>query len=191
METLARPKPNAREKNGKRIQFALVDIAVAPDGSLYVSDHNQGVWRITCDPASQRPELSEVERRLRNLPKPAELRLETLEEEHSCQTDTDDRRGGDAPTQDVGVFPSECELLCETGLAGGNGRRLCCCFLALGFYCPATGNAFMGMIFEEQRACGRKFPVEVRRDERFEIVTSTDMFGSVIYVHCIFQIWHG
>src|SRR5262249_48564278 len=47
METVARPKPNARDRNGKRIQFALVDIAVAPDGSLYLSDHNQGIWRIT------------------------------------------------------------------------------------------------------------------------------------------------
>jgi putative heme-binding domain-containing protein len=59
METLARPKPNAREKNGKRIQFALVDIAVAPDGSLYVSDHNQGIWRISCESAGKA-----VERRL-------------------------------------------------------------------------------------------------------------------------------
>ena len=50
METLARPKPNARDQTGKRIQFALVDIAVGPDGSLYLSDHNQGIWRISCDP---------------------------------------------------------------------------------------------------------------------------------------------
>jgi putative heme-binding domain-containing protein len=49
METLARPKPNGRDKNGKRIQFALVDIDVAGDGDLYVSDHNQGIWRITYD----------------------------------------------------------------------------------------------------------------------------------------------
>ena len=79
METLARPRPNAREKNGKRIQFALVDIAVAPDGSLYVSDHNQGIWRISCDPPSAQRELPEVERRLRSLPKPAELEPAALE----------------------------------------------------------------------------------------------------------------
>jgi putative heme-binding domain-containing protein len=53
METVARPKPNARDKNGKRIQFALVDIAVAPDGSLYLSDHNQGIWRIACEPGGK------------------------------------------------------------------------------------------------------------------------------------------
>ncbi len=57
METLARPKPNARDKKGKRIQFALVDIAIAPDGSLCVSDHNQGIWQITSDgPSTQRRE---------------------------------------------------------------------------------------------------------------------------------------
>jgi putative heme-binding domain-containing protein len=46
METLARPKPGAHERNGKLINFALVDVEVAPDGSLFVSDHNQGIWRI-------------------------------------------------------------------------------------------------------------------------------------------------
>src|SRR5207302_3314 len=46
METLARPKPGARDRNGKLINFALVDVDVAPDGSLFVSDHNQGLWRI-------------------------------------------------------------------------------------------------------------------------------------------------
>src|SRR5436190_13322131 len=56
METLARPKPNARDRSGKRIQFALVDIAVAPGGSLYVSDHNQGIWRITCEAGERVPE---------------------------------------------------------------------------------------------------------------------------------------
>src|SRR3954470_6769131 len=56
METLSRPKPNARDKNGKRIQFALVDITVGPDGSLYLSDHNQGIWRITCDATDRAPE---------------------------------------------------------------------------------------------------------------------------------------
>ena len=45
MEVLARP-PGARDRAGKAIQFALVDIDTAPDGSLFVSDHNQGIWRI-------------------------------------------------------------------------------------------------------------------------------------------------
>jgi len=47
METLARPKPDARDASGKPISFALVDVEVAPDGSLFLSDHNQGIWRIT------------------------------------------------------------------------------------------------------------------------------------------------
>jgi putative heme-binding domain-containing protein len=47
METLARPKPEARDAEGKPISFALVDVAVAPDGSLFLSDHNQGIWRIS------------------------------------------------------------------------------------------------------------------------------------------------
>jgi putative heme-binding domain-containing protein len=46
METLARPKPDARDADGQPINFALVDVAVASDGSLFVSDHNQGIWRI-------------------------------------------------------------------------------------------------------------------------------------------------
>jgi putative heme-binding domain-containing protein len=46
MEALARPKPGARDNDGKPINFALVDIAVAPDGSLFLTDHNQGIWRV-------------------------------------------------------------------------------------------------------------------------------------------------
>ncbi len=46
MEVVAKPKPGARDATGKPINFALVDVEVAPDGSLYLSDHNQGVWRI-------------------------------------------------------------------------------------------------------------------------------------------------
>ena len=61
METLARPKPNARDKSGKRIQFALVDIATAPDGSLYLSDHNQGIWRISCDTKGRGPIETKLE----------------------------------------------------------------------------------------------------------------------------------
>jgi putative heme-binding domain-containing protein len=43
-EVFAIPKP------GSKIDFALVDVEVGPDGSLYVSDHGQGVWRIVYDP---------------------------------------------------------------------------------------------------------------------------------------------
>src|SRR5437016_4118049 len=46
LETLARPRPGARDGAGKPINFALVDVAVAPDGSLLLTDHNQGIWRI-------------------------------------------------------------------------------------------------------------------------------------------------
>lgn len=46
METLARPKPGARDGHGRLINFALIDADVAPDGSLFLSDHNQGIWRI-------------------------------------------------------------------------------------------------------------------------------------------------
>lgn len=50
METLVRPKAEAKDASGRAISFALVDIDVAPDGSLYLTDHNQGVWRILYDP---------------------------------------------------------------------------------------------------------------------------------------------
>ena len=52
METLARPRPGARDADGKPISFALVDIAVAPDGSLFLSEHNQGIWRICFHPSA-------------------------------------------------------------------------------------------------------------------------------------------
>jgi putative heme-binding domain-containing protein len=54
METLVRPKPNAKDAQGRAIPFALVDIDVAPDGSLYLTEHNQGVWRILYDPQKLR-----------------------------------------------------------------------------------------------------------------------------------------
>ena len=53
METLAHPRPGARDATGHPIHFALVDIAVAPDGSVFLSDHNQGVWRIVKGDAEQ------------------------------------------------------------------------------------------------------------------------------------------
>ncbi len=52
MSTLARAKLGARDEFGKPINFAVVDVDVAPDGSLLVSDHNQGVWRIFYNPSN-------------------------------------------------------------------------------------------------------------------------------------------
>ncbi|MFT5189815.1 MAG: putative heme-binding domain-containing protein [Verrucomicrobiales bacterium] len=46
MTVLAQPK---RESG---IGFGVVDVEVAPDGSLMISDHNQGVWRLFYDPDS-------------------------------------------------------------------------------------------------------------------------------------------
>ena len=46
---LATAKPDAKDAQGKPVNFALVDIDVAPDGSLFLTDHNQGVWRIFYD----------------------------------------------------------------------------------------------------------------------------------------------
>jgi glucose/arabinose dehydrogenase len=46
MEVLAQPRAGAKDFSGQPINFALVDVKVAPDGSLVVSDHNQGIWRI-------------------------------------------------------------------------------------------------------------------------------------------------
>jgi putative heme-binding domain-containing protein len=46
METLAKPRPGARDADGRPINFALVDVTVAQDGSLFLSDHNQGIWRL-------------------------------------------------------------------------------------------------------------------------------------------------
>jgi putative heme-binding domain-containing protein len=54
METIVRPRPGARDDTGKPINSALVDVAVAPDGSLVLSDHNQGIWRLFYD-AQQSP----------------------------------------------------------------------------------------------------------------------------------------
>ena len=64
METLARPRPGGRDATGKPINFALVDVAVAPDGSLFVTDHNQGIWRIWYQsaPGVAAPSANEVGR---------------------------------------------------------------------------------------------------------------------------------
>jgi len=49
-DAFAKPKPDAKDDKGRPIDFALVDIEVGPDGSLYLSDHGQGIWRIVYDP---------------------------------------------------------------------------------------------------------------------------------------------
>ncbi|HBO51902.1 MAG TPA: hypothetical protein DD471_07960, partial [Planctomycetes bacterium] len=51
MTVLAQAKRGAKDHKGGRINFALVDVDVAPDGSILVTDHNQGVWRIFYDPS--------------------------------------------------------------------------------------------------------------------------------------------
>jgi putative heme-binding domain-containing protein len=56
-EVFAQPKSGAKDDKGRPIDFGLVDIEVGPDGSLYLSDHGQGIWRIVYDPdgREQRP----------------------------------------------------------------------------------------------------------------------------------------
>ncbi|MDG1890485.1 MAG: HEAT repeat domain-containing protein [Verrucomicrobiota bacterium] len=49
MSVLAQPKEGAILPSGEPIHFALVDVDVAPDGSLFLSDHNQGIWRLFYD----------------------------------------------------------------------------------------------------------------------------------------------
>lgn len=60
MEVLARPKPGARDAQDRPVNFALVDLEVAPDGSLLLSDHNQGLWRIFYDPKSAKPHVPKL-----------------------------------------------------------------------------------------------------------------------------------
>ncbi len=50
MQVFARPVKGAADQAGKPINFGLVDVDVAPDGSIFLSDHNQGIWRIFYDP---------------------------------------------------------------------------------------------------------------------------------------------
>jgi len=86
MQTLAKPKPGATDATGKPISFALVDVKVAPDGSLVISDHNQGVWRLYY--GSERPPLmpkiedADTLNALLELPQPdsewSRLRQETI-----------------------------------------------------------------------------------------------------------------
>lgn len=51
MSLVAEAKPGGRDERGDPLNFALVDVDVAPDGSLFVTDHNQGIWRLFHDPA--------------------------------------------------------------------------------------------------------------------------------------------
>ncbi|MEM7234802.1 MAG: HEAT repeat domain-containing protein, partial [Planctomycetota bacterium] len=53
MTVLAQAKRDAKDEKGQKINFALVDVDVAPDGSLVLTDHNQGVWRIFYDPTAK------------------------------------------------------------------------------------------------------------------------------------------
>lgn len=46
MRELVKPKPGAKDEKGQPISFSVVDLEVSPDGSLLISDHNQGVWRV-------------------------------------------------------------------------------------------------------------------------------------------------
>ena len=89
MEELARPRAGARDATDKPINFALVDVDVAPDGSLYLSDHNQGIWRLSFGPTKNvtvtaRAELNaphaEVLERLLSLPQPDAAWNNTLQE---------------------------------------------------------------------------------------------------------------
>ena len=80
MEVLARPKPGARDADGQRIDFGLVDIEVGPDGSLFLSDHNQGVWRIFYDgkPASSSTRVPPIAPQWPSLPSDAAARIDAL-----------------------------------------------------------------------------------------------------------------
>ncbi len=58
MEVCVQPKPGAKDESGELINFALVDIDVAPDGSLFLSDRAQGVWRVYYDGRAEAPPSS-------------------------------------------------------------------------------------------------------------------------------------
>jgi putative heme-binding domain-containing protein len=98
METLARPKPDARDSAGKPISFALVDVEVAPDGSIFLSDHNQGIWRIVYgnhrEPFSIMPPLSGASplEKLLKLPQPASEWSRLAEEELKTQLGDSNQR---------------------------------------------------------------------------------------------------
>jgi putative heme-binding domain-containing protein len=72
MTLLAEAKRDAKDENGIAINFSLVDVDVAPDGSLFVSDHNQGVWRIFYD-ESDAPKIPNITRKRGSLTREALL----------------------------------------------------------------------------------------------------------------------
>ena len=113
METLARPKLDARDAAGKPISFALVDVEVAPDGSLFLSDHNQGIWRITYGDKSDHfskmppPKSAAPLETLLALPQPASEWSRLAEEELKSKIGQDWRKeleavvlSQDAPVRD-------------------------------------------------------------------------------------------
>lgn len=55
MTTLVDGRADSKEQHGGRINLAAVDVIVAPDGSLLISDHGQGVWRVFYDERSDPP----------------------------------------------------------------------------------------------------------------------------------------
>jgi putative heme-binding domain-containing protein len=86
MEVLTRPKPDARDAAGKPISFALVDVEVAPDGSIFLSDHNQGIWRIVYGNPQEHfskmpPPAADTLDPLLNLPQPGSEWSRLAEEE--------------------------------------------------------------------------------------------------------------
>ena len=78
MEVLARPKANAVSDDKRPIDFALVDVTVAPDGSLFISDHNQGIWRLYYD-AEEAPHEPRIPPIVPSLLPPTGSRAELIE----------------------------------------------------------------------------------------------------------------
>ncbi len=79
MEPLARPRPGALDRAGRPINFALVDTEIAPDGSLFITDHNQGIWRLMYDPERRGPRPIQ--------PKWTEVRVPKSDDEWRHRTD--------------------------------------------------------------------------------------------------------
>jgi putative heme-binding domain-containing protein len=78
METLLRPQPGARDAAERPINFALVDVEVAPDGSVFLSDHNQGVWRMFYDERRAAVPVPPVHPERPPLPDSSQRQLEEL-----------------------------------------------------------------------------------------------------------------